>query len=321
MSKASSLFLIFLKDSNFLIHPSCFKEKERVFTECIILYEFARKYEPIDMTSFPNITTIAECDSNIDYYVKKYMSVYGIEHVRGGTYTDMILPDHLLKTLSSELKTMEYFHRNRQELLDDVMKTYDKDTVESIIVLEEKRKETETVLSKYNHDYNEYIAMKTYDNQSITYDRLEEIEWFEQFISINNKKIQEETKKKYKHFLSTVKVLFKKFVEIKKRESLISDDEAYTKFIKNDSIVRLQHPEFEFDTYMYHPEKRKLLSENQIDFSKKLLQEIEYMYYTVINCCDNYEYTISNYPSNIVELCEFKIKYYSYLIDKKHCII
>jgi hypothetical protein len=321
MSKALSLYLIFLKDSNFLVHASSFKEKKRVFTECIILYEFARKYEPIGMNSFPNITTIVDCDSNIDYYVKKYMSVYGIEHVRGGTYSDMVLQDHLLQTLSAELKTMDCFHKDRQELLYDIMKTYDQDIKEPVTILEEKRKESETELSKYNHHYNEYIAMKTYGNLSITYDRLEEIEWFEQFISVNDRKIEEETKKKYKHFLSTVKILFKKFVEIKKRESLVSDEEAYTKFMKSESILRLQHPEFEFDLYMYHPEQRKLLTEKQIHFSKELLQVIEYMYYTVINCCDNYEYTISNYPSNIVEFCEFKIKYYSYLIDKKHCII
>jgi len=312
-----SLYLILLKDSNFLIHASFCKEQERVFTECIILYEFARKYEPVGIELLCTTTSLEECDSTIDFYIKKYMVLYGIDHVRGGIYKDTILSEYLLRLLFSEWKTNEGFHEKIQGLLDDTMKSYDKDICEPIYALEYKQKESEMTLTRYNNEYNEYISMKTYGCESITCDMLEEIQWFANFVSANDNKIEEETKKKYKHFLSTVIILFKKFIEVKKRESLISDEMAYTKFIENEVVVRLLHPEFEFDVYMYHPSRRKFLTEKQIHCSKEFLQEIEYMYYTVINCCDNYEYTVSNYPTYIVDICELKKRYYAYLISKR----
>jgi exopolyphosphatase/pppGpp-phosphohydrolase len=315
-----SLYLILLKDSNFLIHASRFKEEQRVFTECIILYEFARKYEPVNMELLCTATSLEECDSTIDFYIKQYMVLYGIDHVRGGMYKTEALSEYLLRTLFSNLKTRDGFHEKIQELLDDTMKSYEKDIYEPIYALEYKKKESEMILTKYNNEYNEYISMKTYEDQSITCDMLEEIQWFANFVSANDNKIEEETKKKYKHFLSTVKILFKKFIEVKKRESLISDEMAYTNFIKNEFIIRLLHPEFEFDVYMYHPTTRTFLTENQIQFAKEFLQEIEYMYYTVINCCDNYEYIVSNYPNYIVDICELKTRYYTYLIGKRTLI-
>lgn len=317
MTTTLSLYLILLKDSNYLVHASRFKEQERVFTECIILYEFARKYEPVNMELLCTISSLEECDSTIDCYIKKYMVLYDIDHVRGGIYKDTILSEYLLRTLFSDLKTRDGFHKKIQELLDDTMKSYDKDTGEPSFALEYKRKETEMILSKYNHEYNEYISMKTYQGQSITSGMLEEIQWFTNFVSANDTKIDPETKTKYKQFLSTVKILFKKFIEVKKRESLVSDEMAYTQFIKDEFIVRLLHPEFVFDVYMYHPGTRKFIREKQLHRSKEFLQEIEYMYYTVINCCDNYEYTVSNYPNYIVDICELKIRYYTYLISKR----
>lgn len=317
MTTTLSLYLILLKDSNYLVHASHFKEKQRVFTECIILYEFARKYEPVNMELLCTTSSFEECDSTIDCYIKKYMVLYGIDHVRGGMYKTTVLSEYLLRILFSNLKTRGGFHEKIQGLLDDTMKSYDKDICEPIYALEYKQKESEITLTKYNNEYNEYISMKTYEDQSITSDMLEEIQWFTNFVSANGTKIQEETKTKYTHFLSTVKILFKKFIEVKKRESLVSDEMAYTKFIKNECIIRLLHPEFEFDVYMYHPGTRKFLTEKQLHCSKEFLQEIEYMYYTVINCCDNYEYTVSNYPNYIVDICELKIRYYTYLISKR----
>ena len=141
----SSLYLILLKDSNYLVHASCFKEKERIFTECIILYEFARTYEPLDMELLCTTSSLEECDSTIDFYIKKYMVLYGIDHVRGGMYKTVVLSEYLLRTLFSNLKTRDGFHKKIQDLLDDTMKSCDKDIGESMFALEYKRKETEMI--------------------------------------------------------------------------------------------------------------------------------------------------------------------------------
>jgi hypothetical protein len=63
--------------------------------------EWTKKYKPIDIIEF--IQTSDKFDE--DKYTKKYMDIYGIENVRGGSYTKIKLYDYQIKVLNLELKT------------------------------------------------------------------------------------------------------------------------------------------------------------------------------------------------------------------------
>ena len=63
--------------------------------------EFTTKYKPIDLE---DIIYPDECDKyDIDKYVKKYMDIYGIDNVRGGTYNKLELTSEEKHFIQKEL--------------------------------------------------------------------------------------------------------------------------------------------------------------------------------------------------------------------------
>jgi cellular nucleic acid-binding protein len=61
--------------------------------------EWTRKYNPIKVVD--QIHDADEFDE--DKYTKMYMKKYGIDKVRGGTYTQIYLPDYSIRTLEKEI--------------------------------------------------------------------------------------------------------------------------------------------------------------------------------------------------------------------------
>lgn len=59
-------------------------------------------YKPISLIESIDITE----NSAEDTYTKKYMMKYGIENVRGGSYSKIILDDYKIKALQDEFCTM-----------------------------------------------------------------------------------------------------------------------------------------------------------------------------------------------------------------------
>jgi len=61
---------------------------------------WTKLYKPIKIIEI----IITEDKFNEDKYTKKYMDLYGIQNVRGGSYTKIILDDWQIKSLHHELK-------------------------------------------------------------------------------------------------------------------------------------------------------------------------------------------------------------------------
>ena len=64
---------------------------------------FTKKYKPIKTVEL--VENVDDFDE--DKYVKVYMKKYGIDNVRGGSYSQLTLEDYKVKTLESELSTSE----------------------------------------------------------------------------------------------------------------------------------------------------------------------------------------------------------------------
>lgn len=63
--------------------------------------EWTKKYKPIRVIESLNIIN----GSEEDIYTKKYMQKYGIQNVRGGSYSKIILDDYKIKALEDEFCT------------------------------------------------------------------------------------------------------------------------------------------------------------------------------------------------------------------------
>jgi cellular nucleic acid-binding protein len=59
------------------------------------------KYPPVDIHNIYDLKK----ETDEDTYTKEYMFKYGIDNVRGGSYTSVILPEYKLKILKEEFNT------------------------------------------------------------------------------------------------------------------------------------------------------------------------------------------------------------------------
>ena len=94
----TSLYVLFLENEKWLLHVSSTTDKYYLFLECYLLYDFAKTNKPINL--FDTITIADTLE--IDMHVKKYMRQYGIENVRGGSFTHEHLPSTTIATLETE---------------------------------------------------------------------------------------------------------------------------------------------------------------------------------------------------------------------------
>lgn len=109
-----NLYFVGLANNRILIHASFNKPREQVIEDCIKLYEYARINKPDKIIYVMN---------NIDFYdvnkhVKMFMQMFGIDDCRGGSYTDVILPEYLTKALlhEFEISSMDYYIKREQLL-------------------------------------------------------------------------------------------------------------------------------------------------------------------------------------------------------------
>lgn len=63
--------------------------------------EWTKQYEPVEVIE----TVPLEHDFHEDVLTKKYMQVYGIKNVRGGTYSMVHLPEYKILSLQDEICT------------------------------------------------------------------------------------------------------------------------------------------------------------------------------------------------------------------------
>jgi len=96
-----ALYFIGLEDNNMFLYLSYKKEKEQILYECQHLYDYPKLYRPKDI-----VFTMDDCElTDADNYVKIFMKMFGEDTVRGGSYTDIILPEWQKKTLDLEFET------------------------------------------------------------------------------------------------------------------------------------------------------------------------------------------------------------------------
>ena len=127
----ATIYVLLCEDNRYYIGKTERKIKERInehFTNNGS--HWTKKYKPIKI-----VETIQSDDKmDEDKYTKKYMLLYGIERVRGGSYTDMVLPEYKLKCLRDELCTINDLCFRCKRRGHFVNECYAKTTVNGVLI-------------------------------------------------------------------------------------------------------------------------------------------------------------------------------------------
>jgi hypothetical protein len=111
--KKYALYFIALEDDNMFLHLSYKKSEEQILYQCEQLYEYTKLFKPLRV-----VYTMDDCDlTDADKYVKQFMKMFGEDSIRGGSYTDIILPEWQKNTLDLEFETASI------EKLDEIEST------------------------------------------------------------------------------------------------------------------------------------------------------------------------------------------------------
>lgn len=162
--------VILLENENVLLFPSETLYDYLIMSECVDKTDFAKENPPLIILEKIQTTDINE----IDNYVKKYMQYYGINHVRGGSYTS------ITKTQYEELQR-EFANSETIELLNSLkyvvynQKTYtiDRNMVTEIEWLSDTIKLKSTI-TLYKKNYPQIIIEPLLFDKS-TCDRYKEL--------------------------------------------------------------------------------------------------------------------------------------------------
>lgn len=300
------IYILELTDGNIFVYCSTDKQEQdqiktdsQIMLEAEIYYDYLKKYKPISILKKMQIVNMFD----IDTYVKLYMIEYGVNHVRGGTYYQEILPEHLEKTLLNELETAcDERKPIKQFIINELINDYADRKMTKDEIINEK-----ILLSE---KYKNYLKEKAeFENIQINTSLIfEEIEWIKstclQNIEAYNanskdtylrKIINKENTEKYKNILIDFKRVYHIFISFDKP----FDDNAYIKY-----------PQFLFDDFFYH--WYNIHIPKYMTEVETLCKTYEYMTNVIVNRMDEKRFDVSTWGQHI----EWKTSRALYLLDK-----
>lgn len=292
---------------------------EQISVEIQLLYDFVRKYKPVEIIEVVEI----EDELDIDKHVKNYMLFYGIENVRGGTYVDEILPEYLVKTLRSEF-TIFNLDNDSNAVTDpnavtdtsavtDPNAQTNTNAVSEIIekygnmTLDERKLEKNSLVKEYEFYaetkrlYNEYkfSPLNTTTNATtIGPPTLDILDWLLRFIDYrwyDTSKIMDETKEIYEDALTQLRFISQTYFKI-------------TDHVDYEMTIFLHKPEFVFDSFFYHRHDMSNYEEQYIT-AFQVLKTFRSMCFRITNRLDEFEFDMSGYPKNFENYAEMVLNY------------
>ena len=298
------LYVIKLESDKYLLHCSNMykNEKTKILLECELQYNYANIYKPIKILES---TTICQ-NSEIEFYVKKFMHYYGIDNVRGGCYIEETMNNNTRNQIMNEFETTLEKYEIQNNEIQNILMEYEDIEKWSLMKIQEEISNIESIKRNHNHEKCMLQNLK-YGNTNIEINRtfLPDLQWLTNQISkvVNNIEFDNKSNQKYIKIVNKMKVLYKIFI------NYTDIDDTYNQ------KIHLYEPCTILDNVFYHNKNIKdWVSEyKKID---KFLNYYEYIYYCVINRIDEYTFDVKSYPSNIENICKYKEKYLQKYLQK-----
>jgi hypothetical protein len=269
--------------------------------EAELYYDYLKKYKPISIVKrYDNHDSL-----DVDKYVKLFMLDYGVDYVRGGSYSDELLTNSQLNTLLCEFDTVSNTNSTikHETIVNDIIQTYaNKKMTKEEIILE--RETLEKTLENLKKEKGEFENIRINSSQIIT-----DIQWIQlacsQIVEIYNTN-------KGNTFLS--KLIKKEFIE-RYKQVLVSLQTIYSickkyEYYNNIDDVYIKYPIFLLDDFFFH------LHRIHIPYCMTQVHELcnnyEHMTNIVINKMDEKAFDVSTWGEDV----EWRIPRVLYLLDK-----
>ena len=316
-SKCSTIMYVFeLSNQKWFLHITTKNDEipideHKIQLECELMYDFVKDNLPILSSKYITINQ----DLEVDFFVKKYMRYYGIDNVRGGTYTNTNLTHEEHKFITKELNFNLIEECSKQYLLREIMIKYDE------IIENQKNNMNELLceeIQKFNYELNLYNkTKKQLSNINISRNILDDLEWlrarilyYEQNNVVDDiiqlsKKQPDEVKTRYRNILLS----FKKVKTNYEKYNL----EYYNNnnSIDFNPIIYINRPDIILDYLFYHG---YFVSFSHISTNaNRIINYYEYMIYSLLNRIDEYEFDLTTFPPDIEKITDYSLKYISKL--------
>ena len=303
MSK--KIYIIALEENRFFVYYTDTSCEEDILTEVSCMFEFTQKYKPLQIIESIWTTDMFE----IDKYVKKYMLRYGIDSVRGGSYTALRIYNDQRKTIETELSYLAKAVMVSGENIDITFQDnlFCNQLCEKDLLSEEKMRYFlyTNIHKKHDEKYTQQI-MYYYDTFMKKKETLSKFKYFEKSnkIYIMNKETLTciENIKKYLYDVFENGQCSENLHIRKDYQNIMVYVKHVLKFYdtndKNNtfSMIYLSYPHFLLDNIFLHKPE---FNANELEQAIILWEIIEGMYYCVLNRIDELEFDLKHIPENI----------------------
>ena len=227
-------YLIGLANGRFFIHETTTEDATTAIMECDMIYEYVQHNFPCRLLNRLDTTY----DTN--YHVKDYMQKYGIDNVRGGSFTENELPDYVVKALQYEFSKDDRESAHELKFLQNIL----------------TKSGSNARLANIHSSFDEYRRLRgEYKKYAIMDDSwLFDVEWMRHYIMnvhLIAGKLAPETAKIYRHVIGRWKWLAERYHSIK-------------------------NPEFILDSFFYHKlHLRFPVEQKELNRANDLLDKVE----------------------------------------------
>ena len=315
------IHIIELENNKYFLHVSLPIYQDLLFKECSLMFDFVKNNPPVFLINTVDMNDVLE----IDYHVKHFMRVYGIDNVRGGNYTDENLTPQQISFLKKEISISFLDYDKQNEIVEEVIQTYqyqkfdenEKEKIEEGLKRYNNKKYLLSLLTNDNNDYlyiidnlkwlNENIIdiRSTFKNLSDTTKMVKSIK-IRQYLPINIVDIVERYKNILKKMGSVVSI-YLSLNEDKLEPYLtpyLKTKISSIKKYKELETLYIKKPRFILDNIFLHPQSITDWDKYS-ESSDKLLENLFDISYTILNIIQELDIDLSTYP----EYFETKMNY------------
>lgn len=295
------LYVLSLEENKYFVYYTISGQYEAVMLECQLLNPFVRKYKPKNVMEQKSYVELED----IDKYVKKYMNIFGIENVRGGSYSNENLEDFQIKALEKELYFLKTHENNNNDmylfLYKEILNYKDIHEIEKFDIQKNKYIEDTRELEKFQY-------YKFNDKQcKIDFSSIQYIQWMRNMIGqynveyeflencnsqYSNKGIQKVKRKINNVDVQKYKEIIQFFIHLTKLNCEYRETE-----INFEPLLYLTNPIVILDNYIFSNDISLKNRERKIAIN--VCNKFEEFFYWTINRICELEFNVTNAVTNL----------------------